>query len=64
MASHTTATTRPSSKNDSPQLEKGSGEVFTAARVVIFVASAVAESDPPSSPATTAMVALSAPNTP
>jgi hypothetical protein len=42
-------------------LENGSGEVFTAARVVILVACAVAASVPPSRAATQPTVAPSAP---
>ena len=63
VASQTAPITRPSSTRLMATLEKGSGEVLMAARVLVLAAWLLAASVPPSSAATTAMVALSAPNT-
>ena len=57
-------TTNPSSSKLTAMFENGSGELFTATRVVALVANEVAASDPPNRAATVPIVALSAPNTP
>ena len=54
---------RASPSSDSAMFENGSGEVLTAARVVALATWLVAASVPPSSAATVAQVAWSAPNT-
>ena len=56
--------TSASPASDKAMLEKGSGEVLAAARVVALAVCAVAASVPPSSAATAAQVAWSPPNTP
>src|SRR5690606_38376318 len=48
VASHKAATTTPSSTRLMPMLEKGSGEVLMAARVLVLAAWLVAASVPPS----------------
>ena len=58
QASHSAAGTVASPSSDRPMLENGSGEVFTAARVVALARWLVAASVPPSKAAAVAAVAL------
>jgi hypothetical protein len=64
VASQRAAMTRPSSNRLASTLDKGSGEVLMAARVVVLAAWLLAASVPPMSAATRASVVLSAPKTP